>query len=213
LNSSSCSLEFEEQGYNQGFKYIAGIDEAGRGALCGPVVAAAVVLPVHTGIQGVDDSKKLTSSSRDDLYAVISKQAVGIGIGLSRAFEIDRINILNATKVAMKRAIRRLPLQPDYLLIDAVKLDRIDIPQKAIIKGDQLSVSIAAASIVAKVIRDRIMTVWGNRYPVYDLQSNKGYATVNHVNGLNQFGPSAIHRMTFKKVYDCRVLFPEADFS
>jgi len=198
---------FERAASEGGFCAIAGLDEAGRGALCGPVVAAAVILFKNQRIPGVDDSKQLTHLRRQRLYGEILQSARAVGIGLARAGEIDRINILEATRVAMGRAVGRLRAIPDYLLIDALRLPAVSIPQQAIIKGDCLSHSIAAASIIAKVTRDRIMAVWHRRYPQFGWDTNKGYGTERHLLALREFGPCPIHRKTFRGVCDCRGLF------
>jgi len=202
----SCSLFFEKKASKKGFSCIAGLDEAGRGSLCGPVVAGAVVFPQDLFIKGLDDSKKLTARSRELMFHKVINFADDIGVGLVRAKIIDKINILKATKIAMKRAFYKLQHKPDYLLIDALELEEIDIAQLPIIRGDQKSQSIAAASIVAKVIRDRIMEKWDLIYPEYQFKKNKGYATSEHIHALNKFGPTEMHRMTFRKVFDCRVL-------
>ena len=200
-------LSFEKHAWLQGFRRIAGIDEAGRGALCGPVVAAAVILPYDCYIPSVDDSKKLTPKKREIAFELIRNNAISIGIGLARADEIDRINILEASRLAMIRAINKIDPDPDFLLIDAVKLKQIDTDQLSIIKGDQKSHSIASASIIAKVIRDRIMSVWHRHFPEYQFQKNKGYGTASHLEKLNHHGPCPIHRITFNKVYNCKKLF------
>lgn len=210
MRSNCCSFKFENQANAEGYRHIAGLDEVGRGALCGPVVAAAVVLPRAGKFDGINDSKSLTMREREILYGEILSAALDIGVGLCRAMEIDRINILNASKLAMKRAVNRMQIPPDCLLVDGNS--RIDCPmnQKTIIKGDRQSLSIASASIVAKVIRDRIMDIWDRVYPDYGLNMNKGYATALHIRSLHHSGPSKIHRLTFKRVYDCRILFPES---
>lgn len=199
--------QFEQAAAADGYTAVAGLDEAGRGALCGPVVAAAVILYQKQMIPGVDDSKRLTHSRRQMLYGQIIQSARAVGVGLSRADEIDRINILEATRVAMGRALGRLRATPDCLLLDALLLPGIEIPQTVIIKGDRRSHSIAAASIIAKVTRDRIMAVWHRRYPQYGWDSNKGYGTGTHIAALREHGPTPIHRRTFKGVFDCRGLF------
>ncbi len=202
-------LFFERKAISDGFNIIAGIDEAGRGALCGPVVAASVIFPHELIIPGVKDSKLLTSKQRNSLFFRVSEQAMAIGIGIAHPIEIDQINILQATKLAMKRAIERLGIVPELLLIDAVHLENFPTPQQSIIRGDQLSHSIASASIVAKVIRDRIMDIWSNRFPEYGLNKHKGYGTVYHLQALQRFGPCPLHRKTFKGVRDCRELFTD----
>ena len=192
--------EFEQEARRCGYRRIAGVDEAGRGPLAGPVVAAAVILPVRCRLIGVDDSKQLSVSERDRLYAAIMDRAVGVGVGSSTAEEIDRINILEATKLAMRRALGELVPAPDYVLIDAVSLTGVVMPVRPIIKGDALSLSIAAASIVAKVTRDRLMAQFHETYPQYNFLSHKGYGTAEHLARLAQYGPSPIHRRTFAPV-------------
>ncbi len=192
-------LSFEQEAYRQGFRFIAGIDEAGRGSLAGPVVAAAVILPPGLMIDGVNDSKQLTPARREVLYQVIHQQALATGIGIVGNEDIDRINILRATIRAMEMAVKALKIPPDYLLIDAVSLSDSRIPQRPIIKGDMLSVSIASASIVAKVTRDRLMTEEHSLFPQYNFRTHKGYATRDHVSRLRLYGPSIIHRKSFLK--------------
>lgn len=192
--------EFEQEARRCGYRRIAGVDEAGRGPLAGPVVAAAVILPVRCRLIGVDDSKQLSVSERDRLYAAIMDRAVCVGVGSSTAEEIDRINILEATKLAMRRALAELSPAPDYVLIDAVALAGVAMPVRPIIKGDALSLSIAAASIVAKVTRDRVMTRFHEAYPQYNFLSHKGYGTEEHLARLAEYGPSPIHRRTFAPV-------------
>jgi len=192
-------LSFEHEAYRQGYRLIAGIDEAGRGSLAGPVVAAAVILPSGLMIDGVNDSKKLTPRRREALYQVIHQHALATGIGVVGNEDIDRINILRATIRAMEMAVRDLKIPPDYLLIDAVSLSDSRIPQRPIIKGDMLSVSIASASIVAKVTRDRLMTEEHSLFPQYNFMTHKGYGTRDHVSRLRLYGPSIIHRKSFLK--------------
>jgi len=192
--------EFEQEARRCGYRRIAGVDEAGRGPLAGPVIAAAVILPVRCRLLGVDDSKKLPLSERNRLYTVILERAVWVGIGSATAEEIDRINILEATKLAMRRALAEISPAPDYVLIDAVRLTGMDMPIRAIIKGDALSLSIAAASIVAKVTRDRLMAQFHVDYPQYNFLAHKGYGTEEHLARLAEYGPSPIHRRTFAPV-------------
>ncbi|MGZ8405906.1 MAG: ribonuclease HII [Nitrospira sp.] len=194
--------EFERAARLCGYRRIAGIDEAGRGPLAGPVVAAAVVLPVRCRLSGIDDSKQLSEGERARLYAAILEHAVGMGIGSADVGEIDRLNILEATKLAMRRAIDQLAPPPDYLLIDAVTLPGIGIPERPIIKGDSLSLSIAAASIIAKVTRDRLMAEYHDMFPEYDFLSHKGYGTREHLQRLARHGPCSIHRRTFTPVHE-----------
>jgi ribonuclease HII len=192
--------EFEQEARRCGYRRIAGVDEAGRGPLAGPVVAAAVILPVRCRLIGVDDSKQLSASERDRLFAAIMDRAVYVGVGSSTAEEIDRINILEATRLAMRRALAELSPAPDYVLIDAVSLTGMGMPVRPIIKGDALSLSIAAASIVAKVTRDRLMAHFHEAYPQYNFLSHKGYGTEEHLARLAEYGPSPIHRLTFAPV-------------
>lgn len=192
--------EFELEARRCGYRRIAGLDEAGRGPLAGPVVAAAVVLPTRCRLIGCDDSKQLSDSEREALYAMITERAIGIGIGSATEAEIDRLNILEATRLAMRRAVEVLSPAPDCLLIDAVNLSGSSIPFRSIIKGDALSLSIAAASIVAKVTRDRLMAEYHRVYPHYNFLSHKGYGTEEHLRQLAAYGPCAIHRRTFAPV-------------
>ncbi|MBN2260951.1 MAG: ribonuclease HII [Clostridiales bacterium] len=178
--------------------FIAGIDEAGRGPLAGPVVAAAVILPDNDTILGLDDSKKLTVKKRDELFLIIKEKALAIGIGVVQHEKIDEINILNASKEAMILAVNSLDIKPDVLLIDAVKLD-LPIKQENLIKGDQISNSIAAASIIAKVTRDLIMIEMSKKYPQYGFEKHKGYGTKAHYEAIQSFGISKIHRKSFLK--------------
>lgn len=179
--------------------YLCGIDEVGRGPLAGPVVACAVILPKDCDILWLNDSKKLTAKKREELYDVILEGAVAVGIGMASPERIDEINILQATYEAMRMAIENLKVRPDLLLNDAVTIPEVDIPQVPIIKGDAKSVSIAAASIIAKVTRDRMMVEYDQIIPGYDFASNKGYGTKAHIAGLKEHGPSPIHRRTFIK--------------
>ena len=191
--------KYEKEAILQGFKHIAGIDEAGRGPLAGPVVAACVMLPEDCLIEGLNDSKKLSSAQREKVYEIIVGKAVSIGIGIVNEKVIDDVNILNATKLAMKNAVEQIKPQPDMLLIDAVRLNNIDIAQLSIIKGDALSISIAAASIIAKVTRDRLIIEADGIYPQYGFQKHKGYGTEDHINAIKKFGICPIHRVSFTK--------------
>jgi ribonuclease HII len=184
----------------RGFRLLAGIDEAGRGPLAGPVVAAAVILPVGIDLPGVRDSKQLTPGQREAHNETILSKAVAVGVGCVDAPTIDRINILQATLQAMVQAVRNLGLEPDFLLIDGPCRLRIDIPQEAIPKGDQLCLSISAASIVAKVHRDRLMAAYHREYPGYGFDRHKGYGTAEHLSALRRLGPCCIHRMSFHGV-------------
>lgn len=177
--------------------YVCGIDEVGRGPLAGPVVACAVILPKDCQILYINDSKKLSAAKREELYQEIEKEAVGIGLGMASPARIDEINILNATYEAMRMAISKLPVRPQILLNDAVTIPQVEIPQVPIIKGDAKSVSIAAASIVAKVTRDRMMVEYDKQMPEYGFASNKGYGAAAHIEALKKYGPSPIHRQSF----------------
>jgi len=190
-------LHFEEQALRQGYRLVAGIDEAGRGPLAGPVVAAAVILPEQFELPGLTDSKQLSEKARERLYPLIRAQAVAVGIGVGRVAEIDRINILQATLCSMARAVGRLRVAPDYLLIDGINTINLPLPQKALKKGDSRSLSIAAASVVAKVVRDRIMVVYDRLYPGYGLAGHKGYGSLQHRQAIAGLGPSPCHRRTF----------------
>jgi ribonuclease HII len=200
-----CDATFEAEAQSGGAHFIAGIDEVGRGALAGPVVAAAVILDLNRIPKGLDDSKKLTPVAREKLDVEIRETALAYAIARIEADEIDRINILRATRQAMCKAIAALNPAPDYLLIDALQLTEITTPQKAIIKGDAKSVSIAAASIIAKVARDRWMMDYHQEFPAYGFASNVGYGTATHLQALRNFGATKIHRLTFRKV------LPEAE--
>lgn len=191
--------EYERLYKSQGFTFIAGIDEVGRGPLAGPVVAAAVILPDDFQILGIDDSKKLTESKREELYESIRSAAVSIGIGIIEAKEIDEINIYEATKKAMYAALNHLHISPDFLLVDAMKLTT-PIPSEAIIKGDSKSISIAAASIMAKVTRDRMMKEISLHYPEYRFEQNMGYGTKEHLEALQEYGATPYHRRSFAPV-------------
>ncbi|MFR8536186.1 MAG: ribonuclease HII [Lacrimispora saccharolytica] len=186
---------YEKQYESRG--YVCGIDEVGRGPLAGPVVAGAVILPKDCQILYLNDSKKLTAKKREELYDVIMKEAVAVGIGYASPARIDEINILQATYEAMREAISKLLIQPDVLLNDAVKIPGVNIYQVPIIKGDAKSVSIAAASIVAKVTRDRLMEEYDAHIPEYGFASNKGYGSAQHIEALKKYGPSPIHRRSF----------------
>ena len=187
----------------QGYRHIAGVDEAGRGALAGPVVAAAVILPLNKNlpfISLVRDSKKLTSLRRESLFHHIHESAVTVGIGMSDLDIIDTLGIVTATRLAMKSAIEQLSPLPDYMLVDYLRLPEIDLPQKGITRGDDLSYSIACASIIAKVSRDRLMIEFDKEYSGYRLANHKGYGTQEHMECLRRLGPCAIHRKTFNPV-------------
>ncbi|MBE0450129.1 MAG: ribonuclease HII [Clostridia bacterium] len=190
-------FEYEKSAQSQGYLLIAGIDEAGRGPLVGPVVAGAVVLDQSVDWTGIDDSKKLSEEKRNYFYDKIVKYAISYGVGMASHDEIDEINILNATKLAMSRALENV--SADFLLIDAVKLTDIPIEQISIIKGDSLSASIAAASIIAKVTRDRMLLELHEAYPMYDFKNNKGYGTESHYKAIKEFGVINEHRRSFLK--------------
>lgn len=188
---------FEKIARLEGHRYIAGIDEAGRGPLAGPVVAAAVIFPPTYTNPRINDSKKLTAHQREKLYEVIRDDALAVGMGVMEADVIDRVNILQATFLAMREAVYDLSLPPDFLLIDGLHQLVLEIPQKALVKGDTLSVSIAAASIIAKVSRDRIMEIYHRKYPQYNFVRNKGYATAEHRRAIEEYGLCKIHRKSF----------------
>jgi len=191
---------YENQAWCRGFKCVAGPDEVGRGPLAGPVVAAAVILPVVMPDLGITDSKRLSAKKREAVYEGIYRYARSVGVGLVDPFEIDRINILQAAFAAMAMALRNLSPAPDFVLVDGGLCLPVDIPQNAVPKGDRLSISIAAASVVAKVTRDRMMDVYAADYPEYDFSTNKGYPTQAHKSALAMHGSSPIHRMSFKGV-------------
>ena len=195
----STMLDYEKDLYGKGINFIAGIDEVGRGPLVGPVVAAAVILPEGFYNKDINDSKKLSEKKRNELYEVIKNNAISIGIGIVSNKRIDEINIYEATKEAMKLAIDNLSVKPEYLLIDAMKLD-VDIPSISIIKGDAKSESIAAASIIAKVTRDKMMYELDKKYPIYDFANNKGYGTKKHIEAIEKYGIISEHRKSFKPV-------------
>ncbi len=195
--------EIEEKYYAAGFQTICGVDEAGRGPLAGPVCAAAVILPPHVRIPGLNDSKKLSDKRRRELFPVIQEQAMAFGIAFASEQEIDEINILQATFLAMRRAMEQLSLRPELALIDGNRETDFGIPAKTVVKGDSLSANIAAASILAKVTRDDLMIRMADRYPEYGFEIHKGYGTRAHYAALERFGPCPIHRMTFlKKFYE-----------
>ena len=191
------------------YPVIAGIDEAGRGPLAGPVVAAAVILPESCILPGIKDSKKTTKKERKNLFWDIVYNAESVGVGIIGPDVIDEINILESTKLAMKTAVEDLTLNPDILLIDAVKLKEVDIKQQSMFKGESVSASIAAASIIAKVVRDDIMFDYHEKYPVYNFKRHKGYSTKAHMELINTYGPCPIHRMSFNKVKDVKLPFGE----
>lgn len=191
---------YEKQARRRGYSCIAGIDEAGRGPLAGPVVAAAVILPKGVKLPGVDDSKKLTHEQREEFFGLITRKALSIGVGIGDHELVDRINILQATLTAMRDAVLQLSPTPDFLLIDGISTIPMNIPQRTIKKGDSLSLSIAAASIVAKVTRDRLMVEYDSLYPGYGFAAHKGYAAASHLAAIAGLGPSPIHRKSFSGV-------------
>ncbi len=188
---------YERRAQRHGYRNIAGIDEAGRGPLAGPVVAAAVILPVDYHHPEIDDSKRLSRKKRERLYQEIHKEAVSIGVGVSDVGMIDKINILQATLLAMKEAVLGFLVKPDYLLIDGLNTIDLDLPQEAIVHGDQNSISIAAASIIAKVSRDRLMDMYHRQFPMYNFIKNKGYGTREHLEAISRYGLCKIHRRSF----------------
>ena len=192
---------YERLAQKEGASFIAGVDEVGRGPLAGPVVAAAVILPKNIEDLGFDDSKKLSASKREEIYRLIQEKAIAIGIGIVDADIIDQVNIYQASRLAMQQAVSELKIQPDYLLIDAIKID-VNTPQIGIIKGDAKSISIAAASIVAKQVRDQMMQEFDELYPGYDFSNNAGYGTPKHLEGLKSKGICPIHRKTFAPIKD-----------
>jgi ribonuclease HII len=201
--SQPPNFDEEDKLKSQGYELIAGIDEVGRGALAGPVVASAVILPYPANLPWfglVRDSKELTSKKRESLFDLISKEAVAVGIGIVPSQVIDSVNILKATKLAMMQAVEKLPKQPHFLIIDRVTLSQCPIPQRGITRGDKLCLSIACASIVAKVTRDRIMEEFDQIYPGYGFAQHKGYGTRGHLSCLQKLGPSPIHRLYFAPV-------------
>ncbi len=198
--SKTSPLIFEDQARRRGFATIAGIDEVGRGPLAGPVVAAAVILPPNCLIDGLTDSKRLSAPARVRLFAEIRRQAWAIGLGMASPEEIDRINILQGTLQAMSQAVGRLKLAPDYLLVDGITAVPLALPQKTLKKGDLRSHSIAAASVIAKVVRDRMMTGYDRHFPGYGFSSHKGYGSAAHMEAIARLGPSVLHRRTFRGV-------------
>lgn len=200
---SGIGLVFEQQAWNDGFKLIAGLDEVGRGCIAGPVVAAACILDSSKPLpEGLNDSKKVTESNRDEIAAQLKENCIAYSIGQIEADEIDRINILEATKQAMLNAIATLSPSPDFLLIDALYLKRSPLPQRSIIKGDSISASIAAASILAKTYRDDLMKAYDAEFPQYGFAAHKGYGCSSHYDAIREHGPCPLHRMSFKGVVE-----------
>jgi len=193
-------MKFEKALREEGFRVLAGVDEAGRGCLAGPVVAAAVILPPEANLPGLDDSKKLTRIQRDRFYDAIGASALSLAVGVVEPNEIDEINILRAALKAMRQAVESLSVVPEYLLIDGPFGIETDLPQRPIKKGDALSFSIAAASVVAKVTRDRMMAEYEREYPAFKFSLHKGYGTALHMEELSRHGPTPIHRLTFRGV-------------
>ncbi len=193
------NFEYEEKHYAEGYMSVCGCDEAGRGPLCGPVVAAAVILPRGIEIEGLNDSKKLTEKKREKLFDIIKEKAVAYAIAEASPEEIDEINILNASMLAMRRAVEALPVKADFALIDGNCSRGFEIPTETIVSGDAKSCSIAAASILAKVTRDRGCKELDEAYPMYGIAKHKGYPTKDHMNAVREHGPSPIHRKTFLK--------------
>jgi len=202
---SSCGLALEKMLWKQGFKRVAGVDEVGRGPLAGPVVAACVVLPMGFSLPQINDSKKLSPKKREKLFDLIMQNAEEVGIGMVGEKTIDRMNILNASLKAMWKAVKKLKNHPEFILVDGnQKIPHLHLPQMPVIKGDSLSISIASASIVAKVTRDRIMHNLDKKYPEFRFARNKGYCTREHLQALKTFGPCRIHRKSFKIVRLCQ---------
>ena len=194
--------KMDKEFYDKGVNYIAGIDEAGRGPLAGPVVVASVILPPDSMIEGINDSKKISESKREKLFDIILNEAISYGIGIIYQDEIDEINILQATKKGLTEAIKQMTQKPNIIMVDALNgIDTLGIPYKSIIKGDTKCYSIAAASIVAKVTRDRIMREWDKVYPEYGFSTHKGYGTAKHIEAIKEYGPCPIHRRTFIKKF------------
>ncbi len=192
--------QIEKEFFDKGLNYIAGVDEAGRGPLAGPVVVASVILPKASMIEGVNDSKKVSENKRERLYDIIINEAISYGVGIIYQEEIDDINILQATKKGLTMAIKEMKIKPELIMVDALTgIDTLGIPYKSIIKGDAKCYSIAAASIIAKVTRDRIMREWDKVYPEYGFAKHKGYGTAKHIEAIKEFGPCPIHRRSFIK--------------
>lgn len=198
---SPVSLSFERMLWQQGFERIAGVDEAGRGPLAGPVVAAAVIFPPEIILEGVEDSKKISEAKREELYSVILNHALAVGIGIVDHTTIDRINILQATHLAMREALEKLSVRPQYALIDGNSFHHPTLPYQTLVDGDALSFTIAAASIIAKVTRDRIMRDYDRQFPLYGFGRHKGYGTRAHREAIVRYGLCEIHRRTFCKTF------------
>lgn len=201
LSKNEVNLyQFEEELEDQGIKYVAGVDEVGRGPLAGPVVVAAVIMPIDKRIKGINDSKKLSEKKRQEYYRIINREALAIGISFIDEHVIDEINIYEATKRGMLEAIRKLKIKPEHVLIDAMPLNELEIPHTSVIHGDALSASIACASVIAKVTRDEFMDKMDFKYPNYGFKHHKGYCTKEHIAALEKYGPCEIHRKTFSPV-------------
>ncbi|MCR5624465.1 MAG: ribonuclease HII [Lachnospiraceae bacterium] len=198
LNRIQRMKDFDEN-YSQGNQYVCGVDEVGRGPLAGPVVTAAVIMPKDSRILYVNDSKKLSAKKREELYEIITREAVTFSLGIKDHHVIDEVNIRNATIMAMTEAVNNLNVAPGVVIIDALSLPEVDIPQKNVIKGDEKSYNVACASIVAKVTRDRMMEEFAKKYPNYGFEKNMGYGTSEHIEGLKKYGKCEIHRDTFIK--------------
>ncbi|MBQ2872429.1 MAG: ribonuclease HII [Bacilli bacterium] len=195
------NYKYESELNKSGITLIAGVDEVGRGPLIGPVVAAAVILPKNFTLEGLTDSKKLSEKKREKYYEIIKQEAIAIGVGIISEKRIDEINIYEATKEAMIEAINNLPIKPEHILIDAMPLD-LEIPTTSIIKGDLLSISISAASVIAKVERDHMLYDIDSEFPMYDLKNNKGYGTKKHLEAIKKYGITKYHRLSYKPVFD-----------
>lgn len=199
-NNEIDNRQYEDELYSKGYKLIGGIDEVGRGPLVGPVVTACVILPEDFALDGLTDSKKLSEKKRDMFYDIIMEKAISVGIGIMDEDVIDKVNIYEATKLAMYQAVDNMSVKPDYILIDAMKLDKLDVPSTSIIKGDLKSITISAASVIAKVTRDRMMYELDKKYPMYKFAKNKGYPTKDHIEAIVKYGILKEHRKTFKPV-------------
>ena len=194
--------EIEKSVYNEGYEFICGIDEAGRGPLAGPVVVASVIMPKDSMIEGVNDSKKVSEKKREKLYDLITTEAISYGVGIISQDEIDEINILNATKKGLTNSLKELSTKPDIILVDALReIDTLNIPYRSVIKGDAKIYSIACASIIAKVTRDRIIREWDKVYPQYGFASHKGYGTAKHIAAIKEYGLCPLHRKSFTKKF------------
>jgi ribonuclease HII len=207
-----CTFRFEKKLRRQGFSWIAGVDEVGRGALCGPVVAAAVIFDIRPRVRGINDSKLLTAQKREKLKPRILRASLCYGIGIVSAEEIDRLNIYQASLKAMRIALQQLNPRPDFVLIDGKSVKGVFSPNLSLIRGDARCISIAAASIVAKVTRDHLMRSYASMYPMYDWLGNKGYSCPEHFRGLREHGPTTFHRRTFKPIYESRQLLLAGTF-